>query len=610
MDQKKDCNGLSMNESTRASDQDTTLLEELLTIEFSPEEKERIGRALADAESMPARILMSSPRLIHDPKFWGRAQRKFGVNGFRPGAPAAIPKVVSRVLDAARSHASGTSTAAWPNIWPLYERAALAYIDHDRLALSRLLRKERVQARGGSRTDQILQSIVKCLPLYDVPIEHVRELYELWGFERTNLIEEILSDLAVRADTVRRMIDDVLSPLKEETLKSVAAERAERGKLLASYSSDLGGLRAEIAELRNDVEQARSEWRSTAIMIKAVGTSPEPGAQKEGALPSATSGPLPNSREPDRSVDEFETLHARLESLGKQLKDLRRRVDESERPQPAPKQPSTAAVECRVPPTPSQILQTWHIALVAAGAPNNPALAPVVLEIVRRSRVLLTMRPEPIKRLFASFPDAEIRVIAASPLWISDADWKDDFAYLQQPGTRPRLLLIENFDAALQDAYLFPPLLAWLHSVADTSASRVVLVPSVDDLSDVSPRVHEISTCLAHQPPHRGWPQFDEERVKAPLEVQSAADLVKFVRSTNPSGERELSQYLNNQNISLPLRLIQGFVNVYDGLRVLLPSREARIIAQDVTLFPWATCALGATQLTMLRNALDNLDEH
>ena len=98
--------------------------------------------------------------------------------------------------------------------------------------------------------------------------------------------------------------------------------------------------------------------------------------------------------------------------------------------------------------------------------------------------------------------------------------------------------------------------------------------------------------------------------MKVPPEVQSAADLVKFVRSTDQSGERELSQYLWNQKISLPLRLIQGFVNVYDGLRLLLPPREARVIAQDATLIPWGERALGATQLTMLRNALGNLDEH
>ena len=98
--------------------------------------------------------------------------------------------------------------------------------------------------------------------------------------------------------------------------------------------------------------------------------------------------------------------------------------------------------------------------------------------------------------------------------------------------------------------------------------------------------------------------------MKAPPEVQSAADLVKFVRATNSSGERELSQYLYNQKISLPLRLIQGFVNLYDGLRLLLPSREARVIAQDATLIPWGERALGVTQLTVLRNALDNLDEH
>ncbi|MGH9343622.1 MAG: hypothetical protein ACRD19_07675, partial [Terriglobia bacterium] len=229
--------------------------------------------------------------------------------------------------------------------------------------------------------------------------------------------------------------------------------------------------------------------------------------------------------------------------------------------------------------------------------------------IVRRSRVLLTPRPELLKQLFGTFPDAEIRVTAASPLWISAADWKDDCAYLHQPDTGPRLLVIENFDAALQEAYLLPPLLAWLASIADTSTNRVALIPSVDDLSDVNPRIHEISTCLAYQPPNRGWPQFDESRLKSPPAVQSALDLITFIRPADPSGERELSQYLDNQKISLPLRLIKGFVNVYDGLRSLLPPREARVIAQDATLIPWGERALGAAQLTMLRNALDNLDE-
>jgi hypothetical protein len=598
-----------MNESAHANDRDTSLLAEILTNEFPPEEKERIGRALSDTESMPARILMSSPRLIHDHKFWGRAQRKFGVNGFRPGAPAAIPKVVSRVLDAARSHATSSSTA-WPNIWPLYERAALAYIDHDRLALSRLLRKEQLQAGEGSRTDKILRSIVKYMPLYDVPLEHVRELYELWGFERTNLLEEILSDRAVRADTVRRMIDDSLAAQQKETLRSIAAERTERDKLLASYSGDLDALRTEITELRNDVEQACSEWRSAAQMHKAIGSSPEIGAHRERDLTSETGGPHANPRDAERSTAEFELLHTRVESLGKQLKDIRRRLDQgAQTPHADEESPSAAATS--TPPTCSQVLQVWRSALVATGAPNSAGLARVVLEMIRRSRVLLTARPAILKQLFsASFPEAQIRITAASPLWISDADWKEDFVYLQQSGTRPRLLIIENFDAAMQDAYLVPPLLTWLQSIPNTSASRVVLVPSVDNLSDVSPRIHEISTCLAHQPPHYGWPQFDEARMKTPPEVQSAADLVRFVLPINQSGERELSQHLWKQRISIPLRLVQGCVNVYDGLRLLLPSREARVIAQDATLIPWGERALGATQLTMLRNALDNLDEH
>lgn len=604
---------LSMTESAHSNDKDTSLLGELLGIDFSPGEKERIGRALADTESAPARILASSPQLIRDPPFWGRAQRKFGVNGFRPGAPAAIPKVVGRVLDAARSHANGRSSADWPNIWPLYQRAAGAYLDHDRPALSSLLRKERLQAGAGSQTDQILRSIVKCLPIYEVPVEHVRELYEFWGFERTDLIEEILSDVTVRADTVRRMIDDELSTLKEEIFKSVAAERDEREKLLGSFASHLASLRTALAGVRNDLERAHSEWRSAASTGNAASSPPEAGAQKAEARPPATTVPQENSKEADRSATTLELLHTRVESLGKQLKSFRRRIDAGIRDQGvvAQREPIHASTAAGVPAahTSAQVMEKWRGALITAGAPNSAAVADVALEIVRRSRVLLTMRPDLLKDLFSSFPDGQIRVTAASPLWMSEADWKDDLAYLQQERSGPRLLIIENFDSALQDAYLVPPLLAWLTSVAETSANRVALVPSVDDLSDVSPRILEISTCLAHKAPHLGWPQFDEGRMKSRLQVHSAADLVKFVRSTDPSGERGLSQFLSNQKVLLPSRLIRGFVNVYDGLRALLHPREARLIAQDTTLIPWGERAFGVTQLTLLRNALHNLDE-
>jgi len=260
-------------------------------------------------------------------------------------------------------------------------------------------------------------------------------------------------------------------------------------------------------------------------------------------------------------------------------------------------------------PTSLQVLEKWREALVAAGAPNSDAVADVVLEAVRRSRVLLTARPEILKALFTSFPDGQIRVIATSPLWTSEADWRDDLAYLQHEPSRPRLLIIENFDAALQDAYLVPALLAWLTSLAETSLSRVALVPSSDDLSDVTSRVLEISTCLAYKAPHLGWPQFDEKRLKARLQARVAADLVKFIRSTDSASERGLSQYLHNKSISLPVRLTRNFANVYDGIRALLPPQEARVVAQDTTLIPWGERALSATQLTLLRSALDGLDE-
>lgn len=598
-----------MTEGARSSNQDTSLLDELLKIDFSPAEKDRLGRALADSESDQARMLESSPRMIRDPEFWGWAQKKFKVNGFRPGIPDAMRKVVQRAQAAARAHCSGTFDANWSSIWPLYRRAAHAYLQHDRPSLTELLEHERVGIDGpGSQTEQILRTVVKCLPLYDVPIEHVRELYELWGLERTEHIEDILSDVSLRADAVHRMIDNSVSALEKAIQKELATEREQHQRLWREHSQDLASVRVELTEMRRYMEQALSNKRSSSLRTRASDISSSPLAS---TTTDGTRALTHQQASPEADRVSLEPLVARIESLGKQLKALRSRLDEEPRNSDSDNR-SSSNVSPREGSMPTQVMERWQAALVATGAPNSLNLAQIVLEVLRRSRVFLTREPRLLTELFTSVPDGQTRVIAASPLWLSDADWREGLAFLEQEGKPPRLLVIENFDSGLQEAYLLPSLLAWLASVPTTSPTRIALVPSGNALEDVSPRVLEVTTCLAYQGTALDWTHFGDpttESLQKPAQLRG--ELLQFERSMDASAEHAFAKYLQNQHISVPSRLLRGFANLVEGLRsrLSLSLREACVIAQEATLIPWAQRAAGEAHVMIIRNALRSLYE-
>jgi len=596
-----------MTEEARSSAQDTTLLDELLDIDFSPAEKDRIGRTLADPESNQTRMLESSPRMIRDPEFWGRVQEKFKVNGFRPGVPDATRKVVKRALAAARAHYSGSFDVNWPSIWPFYRRAAHAYLRHNRAALTKLLEHERLRAESaGSQTEQILRTVVKCLPLYDVPIEHLRELYELWPLERTEHIEDILSDVALRADAVHRMIELGVGTLEKALHKELATEREQHQRLLREQAQELASVRSELTEIRRYTKNVLSNRRSASLRTRAsdISSSPLASPTTDGTRSSTLQQASP--QEVDRVS--LEPLIARIESLGKQLKSLRSRLDDDARTSDSGNRVSSRG-SSRESPMPTQVMELWQVALAAAGAPNSLKFAQVMLKVVRRSRAFLTREPRLLIELFTLVPNGQTRVIAASPLWLSDADWKEGFAFLEQEGEGPRLLVIENFDAGLQEAYLVPPLLAWLTSVPTASSSRIALVPSGDGLKDVSPRVLEVTTCLDCQGTALDWARYCDPSTETPLRPAQSEGLLKFERPMEASGEHAFAKYLQNQHVFVPSRLLRGFANLEEGLRSELSLREACVIAQEATLVPWAQRAVDDAHAATVKNALRSLYE-
>jgi hypothetical protein len=584
------------------------IFEKMDSIDFSDSEKDRIGTCLLDSQSLQYRVLTSKAVAIRDYDFWRRAQKQFRVIGFRDGHPKAVQMVLTRALEAQKPHAGRNRHAGWPLLWPLYVRSVHLYLQDEVPNLSALLKREDYLASPGTLTEQILRCVVKCLPLHEATVDQVRELYELWGFERTKYADELLSNASVEADAVRRMIDDRVGTMRREIASAIATTRSDLLRHVEQQTTEIASLKNLLHRTRNDLDDARVRIPSAVAGTETKVNEPTvPTPAHRGRVPVQVTVKQQGS---DRALPAIEALQTRVESLGRQFKELRHRLELLE-PEDAPTVKTTLVQASTT--TALQTIAKWAQAFDEVGVPSTSIGASwILLEVIRRSRVILTDKPQLLLSLIAALPAGESRCVVASPMWVTESDWKDALGFISEDVGVPRVLVVMDFDVGLQETYLVPALTGWASGSGPQSGNRVVLVPSDSELAAVSPRVFELATLATHSAPYvRDLKRLGGAISDTPstLELpQAAATIIGYTRSKNVPYEDHLRQYATNYGVSVPPRVLENFVSLYEGLRSSLSARDAGYIAQEASLIPWVECACGEAVSRTLQEALKRLD--
>ena len=577
------------------------LLERIGSIDFSQTEKDRIGAKLLDPEGLAAQVLREKAPHIRDTDFWRRAQKAFRVTGFRDGRPEAIQAVLARVRDSLRNH-PGSAHSCEPQMWWLYERSAMLYLQEEKGPLYSLLKREDLVSGTGSDTDQILRSILKYLPMYETSVDDVKDLYEIWGFERSNNADEILSSAWVEAGAVRRMVSDGISTIRRELSSTVESTKSDTQQQTQRQSEEIASVRSLLQLTRNELTEVSA--RITAEVATAAARMPhrDPASRtrKSDSSPEPAQGQIST-----RVNDAVAEVQHRVEALGRQIKELRVRLDHLESSDKVPDASVTTLAGRQKPTTVLQVLEAWKPALVAAGVPATSIdIEWILLEIIRRARVIVTDEPELLASLARALSGAQMRRCVASPLWLSDADWKDDLAFISQGASAPRLLFIHEFDVALQESYLVPPLLKWMLDLSPACSHRVVVVPSNSDASTISTRVMELASLMTSDALH--IKEISRYRVRAPQSAQHSSNtLLSYTTSTNRGPEDQVHKLLGNRDVEVPRRVAQSFVSLYDGLRSLMDFGDAMYVAQEATLLPWIERARGELTASKVRDVLE-----
>jgi len=575
------------------------------SIDFSDVERERIGQTLGKTDSPQRSILSSNALLIRDNDFWRKAQKNFHITGFRDGSQHGKQKVLSKALECARSE---PGRAAWLEVGPIYVKAVQIYLEREVPNLYQLLRSEDFVAGPGTQTEQIFRCISRALPMHDATIDEAKELYELWGFERTPQIEEILSSVSIRADDVRRMVAESLSTTRREIAAAVTTTRSDLMRHLERQASELSMIATNLDALRehqSNITSQFSELNSKEVQRRNAPTMPPP--EKESRRPQERV----DAKDSKGIIASLETLQGRVDSLQRQLRDQRTRIDSL-----GPTSIGKIKVSARelVTTTPKQVIETWSTSFQMYG--HGLASRPIesgwlLLQIIRRARVVITDKPGMLTSLWKALPGGEIKQLVASPLWITEQDWKEGLAFLAEPDATPRLLVLLDFDVGIQETYLVPAVLGWMTNPAAPSSNRIVLVPANRELTAVSPRVLEFALLLAQDTSYvQDMERFANAIKDTPPTMdlkQTAASLVSYERLQNAVAERELRRYVSNSGVSLPTAVSENFISLYEGLQSFLSATDSALVAQAAVLLPWVRASRGETVAKAVQNAFNAL---
>ncbi|WP_415062092.1 hypothetical protein [Bdellovibrio sp.] len=555
-------------------------------IEFSDSEKNRIGDSLRSNQGIPYEVFVGHAVQIKDVDFWRRAQKKFKVTGFRDGHPQAKQMVVRRALESLKN----TDGSKNVEIWPLYRYTIYSYIKDEMPELNRLLRQEELEESDGKVTEQLLSAIKAKMPLYEFKNEEIIKLYDIWGFERIESLESILNRESLDLEVVKRLLASEVANLKSPLQAKLDALEA-----ILNQKIDLSNFQTEVTakkttqieeKLESTIAILRTEFQNLAASHLNTRVSELQSAIKKSFEQTVASPQV--VFDPEALV----VLEARVDKVSKRLNQLEEKRD-CNIALAASRVIAGDSTSCA---TTGKVVEGWRNLCRKSGINEKSIEAiPVFLQVLMRTKVIITSQPHLLIDLFQS-SGAIVRSATASPLWISADILNDERAFLESALIQPRVLIISDFDVALQEVYLIPFLTDWMQS-SQTTLSKVILVPANEDLSGVNPRLLEM--CW-----HFNWNDWIEndlsgiEKIaekfyKLQIMNSSSSSIFKYQHSLNVEFEADLAKICANEGVTLPPRLMNHFMNVLCGLLEIMSHDESGKTAVRVCIRPWLRVARG-----------------
>jgi len=561
-------------------------------MDFSVDEKTRIAQRVNDPESIQYKILTTKLTAVRSQDFWQIAHHKFKITGFREGFPKAREMILERALRLFKEPDAIEDT----RLWVVYRASFEEYL-RDLAQLDSLLASEVLPEGDTNLTERVFSSISKAAPAYGVTEQEAIDLYESWCFQRVPDIKQILNQpidadvvrklIAREVDSIRRNLEKTNTDLGEKLSQSTALLKQD----ITKVADDLHSLETQ---LNANINTVRSETSNQIAAIASANADLVRDALKKAVVKP------PTKEKPAVSSDE-------LIELQKRVHDLSKKISEIERKQAPPVlQASTlAAVETGKDALPAKILTEYQSHLkIQMGSQWNESTSALFFSCLISSPIIITDDTRPFDFLFSKLGNNFVQQVGVNPMWTNAEPWSTQYRFISENSERPRVLVMKDFDCALQELYLNPKLLEW-GSTEASKKNRIILSLSEPKLDFISKRTLELGIPI----------QFANDAL---IEMRSIAgeveigrltslvvdtDLAKVfenVGSTDPRFEANLRTLLENDGLNIPSTMADTFTKLVATLSRFFHPDLAPRIAIQILVHPWICKVRGAHAGRML----------
>ena len=498
-------------------------------ITFSDSEWERIASS-AKSGGLPGKILKKHAL---QSKVFQIVSRKMQIAGQSVGRPEHTAKAIDLVITHLSDGKESTKRKAYCDI---YLDSVVYYVQNTLPKLNNLLQQAKIPEKKYS-TKELFEILATKVSEFDVSADEVRELYEFWGFERDENIEELLKKCA--ADNIDGRQNKRLNALDEQ-ISEIRQQIVSQRDASSALNLGIEGDQKKSSQLRADLDnQIRISQEAVTRIDKRI-------VELEQLL---TVNRKSSEKFQQDNVQEFKIIRAELEEVKKKLSQLPASItsqiasfkdelttslkaeNETQRADffsrsnhrietflsKLSEEQKTKSVETHyvsplqvLPPQfrpqsfklsdENQFLNIWQgrlqadegIALCLESVAIYHALFSTAYSIVLEDERLARSWLKTLGWESSSFS------AVASPAWLSESDWKDGASFIfakDDTGSMPKSLFIHNYDLGVPQAYLIPTLKMW-SLTPRFRLSKIFLIASESNEAEPAAEVLEHSIYL------------------------------------------------------------------------------------------------------------------
>lgn len=568
------------------------LIEVIRSMDFSVDEKTRIVARVNDPESIQYKILSTKLTAVRSQDFWRIAHRKFKITGFREGFPKAREMILERALRLFKEPDAIEDT----RLWVVYRASFEEYL-RDLGQLDSLLASEVLPEGDTNLTERVFSSISKAAPAYGVTEQQAIDLYDSWCFQRVPDIKQMLNQ-PIDADVVRKLITREADSIRRNLEKASADLGEKLSHSAASLKQDIAKVAEDLhsleTQLNANISTVRTEASNQIAAIASANADFVRDALKKAVVRS------PTKEKPAASSDELIELQKRIHDLSKKISEIERK-----QVQPVIQASPTAAVEVGKNTLPATILTEYQAHLkIQMGDQWNESIFALFLSCIISTPILITDDTRPFDFLFSKLGNTFVQQLGVNPMWTNAEPWSAQYRFISEKSERPRILVLKDFDCALQELYLIPKLLEWGSNDA-SKKNRIILSLSEPKFDFVSKRTLELGIPIqftndAFIDMRSIAGEVGTGRLTSLVADTDLAKVFENVGSTDPRFESNLRTLLENDGLSIPSSVAGTFTKLVAALSRFFHPDLAPRIAIQILVHPWICKVRGAHAGRML----------